>query len=124
MANELNLPANIEISRSLCLHDAEYPGAIDEQLNVYQCPGQLYKKSYGHINSLGLIEQTSPVKSGRRCFRECIFGPMCYGGCKVLDVKTRRCKNRDLLIKTLDQRIITQAKIIEIRKSLQRNRAL
>ncbi|MGB9730077.1 MAG: radical SAM protein [Thermoproteota archaeon] len=65
--------------------------AIDEALKVYKCPGLLYTdKSFGIIYEDGLLEVLNPINliqyigNLNKCYLNCEFGALCYGGCRVM----------------------------------------
>ncbi|GFP33841.1 uncharacterized protein HKBW3S42_02180, partial [Candidatus Hakubella thermalkaliphila] len=58
--------------------------AIDEELKVYKCPGFLYQKPSGYIDSLGnlIIDDNFWYKSVTlepSCAYKCVYGPICLG---------------------------------------------
>ncbi|AMN30882.1 radical SAM/SPASM domain-containing protein [Clostridium perfringens] len=60
--------------------------AIDENLNIYKCPGFLYSKSNGFINDIGEVNFLNSdffkeVNSEQECIKSCLYAPICYGGC-------------------------------------------
>ena len=68
-----------------------YQYSIDESLKVYKCPGLLYTDEYfGIIRDDGSLKITNPVHLAkyvgdlRKCYLDCKFGPLCYGGCRVM----------------------------------------
>lgn len=64
--------------------------AVDEKLQVYKCPGELYGphpdgviKPDGKLVITGLNWFES-VSFSPTCAAKCIYGPICYGGCRWL----------------------------------------
>ncbi len=60
--------------------------AVDELLNVYKCPGLLYQKPVGKITEQGNLEIRDnfwyqAVTVEPECIYDCIYGPICFGGC-------------------------------------------
>lgn len=89
----------------------ETPSAltIDEQLNVYKCPGYLYEKPVGRINDNGTLIITDnfwyeAITLESDCVSDCIYGPICYGGChfQAGSLEKNLCdrKTHDILIKS------------------------
>lgn len=61
--------------------------AIDENLNVYKCAGRLYEEPDGYIDESGELKILSSrwyqgVASEPSCVTGCVYGPICYGGCR------------------------------------------
>ncbi len=68
-----------------------YQYSIDESLKVYKCPGLLYTDEYfGVLQKDGSLKIVNPVHLIRyvgdlnKCYLNCKFGPLCYGGCRVM----------------------------------------
>lgn len=64
--------------------------AVDEKLQVYKCPGELYgPRPDGVIESDGRLDLIASnwfesVSSFPACAAKCAYGPICYGGCRWL----------------------------------------
>jgi len=65
--------------------------AIDESLKVYKCPGLFYTdKNFGIIHENGSLEVPNPINliqyigDLNKCYLNCKFGALCYGGCRVM----------------------------------------
>ena len=62
--------------------------AIDENLNIYSCPGFLYEEPEGVIGNTGSIEIIHNRwfdiinEVPTHCLANCKYVPICYGGCK------------------------------------------
>ena len=62
--------------------------AIDENLNIYSCPGFLYEEPEGVIDNTGSIEIIHNRwfdiinEVPTHCLANCKYVPICYGGCK------------------------------------------
>jgi len=74
-----------------CGVTAPYNYSIDESLKVYKCPGLLYTDRYfGIIREDGSLEITNSnnlvkyVGDLNKCYLNCKFGALCYGGCRVM----------------------------------------
>lgn len=78
--------------------------AIDEKLQVYKCPGELYgPRPDGIIRPDGRLElkQTNwfeSVSFSPACAANCVYGPICYGGCRWFagGPKRTRCSKHSL----------------------------
>ncbi|MGL5718253.1 MAG: radical SAM protein [Paraclostridium sp.] len=60
--------------------------AIDENCNVYECPGVLYDKVSGKINNDFTIDFKNSrffenIIEEKDCINTCKYAPICYGGC-------------------------------------------
>lgn len=71
-----------------CLAQFKYGFAIDERLNVYECPLRLYKKAVGHIDDEGRFIVTNAswyesLYNRKPCMKKCTYAPVCYGGCEL-----------------------------------------
>lgn len=82
-----------QIEMAPCIAVCKNGMAIDENLNVYACPGELYQVPIGHIDENGhyIYEHniSNNYKRKYSCEKECIYGPLCLGGC-VMDRKCRK----------------------------------
>ncbi|BAD86349.1 hypothetical protein, conserved, radical SAM superfamily [Thermococcus kodakarensis KOD1] len=70
-----------------CMANHAFSFAVDEQLNVYKCPGFLYSNPDGYIDEEGNLVITSSrwyslINFEPPCALNCKFGPVCYGGCR------------------------------------------
>lgn len=95
-----------------CMASHAYSFAVDENLNVYKCPGFLYSEPDGYIDKMGKLIITSSrwyslINFEPPCVTKCKFGPICYGGCKWMGSATKSgiscnlayLKNYETLIK-------------------------
>jgi len=60
--------------------------AIDENLNLYGCPGIVYSETHGQLLNDGTISITNPnwynyYLNDPKCIDSCKYAPICYGGC-------------------------------------------
>lgn len=70
-----------------CLGSNANGFAVDKQLRVYKCPGLLYGDPDGVITSDSQLKITSSewyqqVVFEPKCIENCVYGPICYGGCR------------------------------------------
>ncbi|MBT9145578.1 MAG: Anaerobic sulfatase-maturating enzyme [candidate division WS2 bacterium] len=85
--------------------------AIDEELKVYKCPGFLYQKPSGYIDSLGnlIIDDNfwyESVTLEPSCAYKCVYGPICLGGCRWLGAnKSNNLCKKDIYDRTLKEKI-------------------
>lgn len=78
--------------------------AIDEELNIYECPGVLYKKSSGKITETGDLKILDSrfykfVNEEKKCINTCEYAPICFGGCSWQN----RCNKSELSVTLLPQ---------------------
>lgn len=78
--------------------------AIDEELNIYECPGVLYKKSSGKITNTGDLKILDSrfykfVNEEKKCINTCEYAPICFGGCSWQN----RCNKKELSMTLLPQ---------------------
>lgn len=78
--------------------------AVDEELNIYECPGVLYKKSSGKITETGELKILDSrfykfVNEEKKCINTCEYAPICFGGCSWQN----RCNKNELAITLLPQ---------------------
>jgi len=74
-----------------CLCMFKYGYGVDEELNIYLCPGFMYDTPIGYFNNND-VTLTSRIKDeittrDPQCIYNCKYGPMCYGGCIYLKSK-------------------------------------
>ncbi|HET56366.1 MAG TPA: radical SAM protein [Ignavibacteria bacterium] len=75
--------------------------AIDENLNIYSCPGFLYEEPEGMIDHTGGIEIIHNRwfdiinEVPRQCLANCKYVPICYGGCKWMAKEGERKCNKE-----------------------------
>ncbi|GAB6134512.1 radical SAM protein [Thermococcus henrietii] len=86
-AVDLGYPIGNPLVLGPCMASHAFSFAVDEQLNVYKCPGFLYSNPDGYIDEDGnLIIMNSRwyslINFEPPCAFNCKFGPICYGGCK------------------------------------------
>jgi len=79
--------------------------AVDENLNVYVCPGFLYLDSDGEVDENGKLSISNSrwykmCIETKPCVYECIYGPICYGGCRWMDGTSTKC-NKEIFEATL-----------------------
>jgi uncharacterized protein len=72
---------------ALCIGSLMNGFAVDENLNIYKCPGFYYDIPDGYIDHNGKLIITNNrfykfVLEESACFGTCEFAPICYGGCK------------------------------------------
>lgn len=83
------------------MYHGSFASAVDENLNVYPCPGFLYGKKGGYINEYGYHVKNdfwySTLRKVPECVKECKYAPICYGGCKM----NRKC-NKDFFDRSLE----------------------
>lgn len=70
-----------------CLSYYKNSFAVDENLQVYKCPGYLYEEPDGFITPSGELEITSTrwyemINDEPSCLENCKYAPICYGGCR------------------------------------------
>ncbi|MCL0029912.1 radical SAM protein [Dehalococcoidia bacterium] len=71
-----------------CLRSSANRFAVDEHLNVHKCPADLYgAHPDATINEAGRLDILrsnwyESVAFEPPCVASCIYGPICYGGCK------------------------------------------
>lgn len=76
--------------------------AIDEDLNVYGCPGIIYSEVQGKLLNNGDIKVLDKMwydyyLNDPKCIDTCKYAPICYGGCNwVRGKKEKDCK-REIL---------------------------
>lgn len=73
-----------------CMTHSSCCFAVDENLNVYNCPGSLYSNSTAHITSEGhfIVDDGmwhTDIFTTKECIKTCIYAPICYGGCTMND---------------------------------------
>lgn len=61
--------------------------AVDEKLNVYRCAGTLFDEPDARIHEDGHMEVLRPewykyATFEPECAYTCVYGPICYGGCR------------------------------------------
>ena len=82
-----------QIEMAPCIAVCRFGMAVDESLNVYACPGELYQTPIGHIEKNGdyiFGKKEVSFSSKAAChMQNCIYGPLCMGGC-VMDRKCRK----------------------------------
>ncbi len=87
-AAALGLPLTRKFECAPCLHSLANSFAVDENLRVYKCPGFLYWQPIGAVRKDSRIELTpgyyEAVAYEPTCALDCIYGPICYGGCRAL----------------------------------------
>lgn len=89
--------------------------AVDEQLRVYRCPGFLYGEPDGVITSDSQLKITSSewyrqVVFEPKCVESCVYGPICYGGCRwKAGGATKVNCNKDWLEKHLHEYLLAYA---------------
>lgn len=64
--------------------------ALDENLNIYICPSQLYLKKVGFISEMGEFiitddEWYRAIYKRKACMENCCYAPICFGGCLMND---------------------------------------
>jgi len=60
---------------------------VDENLDLYRCPGRIYERPDAHITSDGTVdilrnEWYTYVDFEPSCVLSCKYAPICYGGCR------------------------------------------
>lgn len=70
-----------------CLSYFENSFAVDENLQVYKCPGYLYEQPDGFIGADGKLRITNArwykaLLFEPECLDDCVYAPICYGGCR------------------------------------------
>jgi len=98
-----------EVSRSFvvgpCSGTMSNSFAVDENLNVYVCPGFLYLNPDGKIDKNGKLSISNSrwykmcIKT-KPCVYECKYGPICYGGCRWMEGTSTKC-NKEIFEATL-----------------------
>lgn len=68
-----------------CIGKMSYSYSIDENLNIYACPGLIYSENQGFLSE-DAINITDPewyefVQKDTKCVDNCKYAPICYGGC-------------------------------------------
>ena len=70
----------------VCVGKIQTGYTIDENLNVYTCPGVLYEEACGKLSEDGLSINNSKwfnlVNDNSECVNKCTYAPICFGGCK------------------------------------------
>ena len=88
MAAALGLPLTRKFEYAPCIHSLANSFAVDEELRVYKCPGLLYWQPVGMVRKDSSIELASEwyeaVAYEPPCALNCVYGPLCYGGCRAL----------------------------------------
>lgn len=99
---------NTDIEMTPCMARSEYSFAVDERKNIYSCPGELYQKMVGTLEESGLnitdSHWYSLIYDEKSCVANCIYGPICYGGC-VLDNNCRKNQIEMMLPFFIQQKI-------------------
>ena len=72
------------IENGPCMDRSLKSFAVDEKLNVYTCPGNLYRKNVGYISEEGELIITSDewyrhAIELKSCVDTCKYAPLCYG---------------------------------------------
>lgn len=80
-----------------CTARCKYGMAIDEDLNVYICPGSLYQRKIGSLTSEGEMLITDMhfrdnILKMKDCVNTCEYGPLCFGGC----VLKNSCRKKEI----------------------------
>ncbi|MGC8983211.1 MAG: radical SAM protein [Desulfurococcaceae archaeon] len=76
--------------RGPCICSSLHGYSVDEQLNLYPCPGYMYDHRYitGRVLSGGVVvqsvERTMLALSNPPCTKNCPYAPICHGGCLYL----------------------------------------
>ena len=87
-----------------CMYHTACGSAVDENLNIYPCPGFLYGNNGGFINEHGYHVKNQfwydTIKKVPACVKECKYAPVCYGGCKM----NKKC-NKDFFDRNLENNI-------------------
>ncbi|WP_133015311.1 radical SAM/SPASM domain-containing protein [Clostridium cuniculi] len=78
--------------------------AVDEELNIYECPGVLYNKSSGKITNTGDLKILDSrfykfVNEEKKCINTCEYAPICFGGCSWQN----RCNKNELSMTLIPQ---------------------
>lgn len=83
-AAKLGFKVKTRLASAPCMYVGSLPGVVDEKLNTYECPGEIYSQPSGKITSDGSIVRNETYKRiTRSCYTSCQYGPLCYGGCKT-----------------------------------------
>jgi len=101
--------------------------SVDEFLNVYKCPGLLYQKPVGEITEQGNLEIRDnfwyqAVTLEPECIYDCIYGPICFGGCLWMagGLDKTSCKKKihaKLLVEAMKIHVTTLRKKIKHRQA-------
>ncbi|MFQ7180660.1 MAG: radical SAM/SPASM domain-containing protein [Hungatella sp.] len=84
--------------------------AIDENLNIYGCPGIIYSEVHGKLQENGEISVNSKdwysyYLDDPDCIDKCKYAPICYGGCNwARGKKEKECK-REVFDATIVQKL-------------------
>lgn len=79
------IPVSKELSEP-CIAKMAAGYAIDENLNVYGCPGLIYSDIHGNLDESGEINIFDKTwydyqLNDPKCIDGCRYSPICYGGC-------------------------------------------
>lgn len=87
-AAALGLPLARKFEYAPCMHSLANGLAVDEKLRLYKCPGFLYWQPVGVVRGDSRVVLTyewyKALAYEPPCALDCIYGPICYGGCRVL----------------------------------------
>lgn len=95
-AIDLGLNVSYDIGDAPCILHAKNGYTLDENLKLYQCPGSLYGRSIGEIDSermSAFYHSSDTYPPIRQCVYLCKNAPICYGGCILSNF---RCKKNEL----------------------------
>lgn len=90
--------SNLSVEYGPCLAHAKYGFAIDEELNLYNCPGEIYGKKVGFISDAGILniidnEWYESRYVRKKCMKDCFYAPICFGGCKM----NKKCRKETFI---------------------------
>ena len=70
----------------VCVGKVQGGYTIDENLNVYTCPGVLYQEACGKLTEEGIKIKSEKwfdlINNNSECVSKCMYAPICFGGCK------------------------------------------
>lgn len=100
-----------EIS-GLCIGKLANGYTVDEQLNIYACPGLLYSDVHGKISTDGklIIDNKKWYDyhlEEAKCINFCKYAPICYGGCTWAKGENEKDCMRDIFDATLVDKLKT-----------------
>lgn len=75
-----------DLDGGLCVGKVQSGLTIDENLNIYSCPGVLYQDVSGILEDNNIVIKSEKwyqfLNDDSQCIRTCKYAPICFGGCK------------------------------------------